>query len=119
MIDRQQYIDVLRSAGEFAHGGHPEFAAVEWMAEGFSPLETQKWLDVFCYDPRKAGQLAEAGVIPEQVGLPYGNKTVGYAVAKGNLTIEKALDYLSLREASAVLGRRDRLVNGRKLSNKS
>jgi len=94
MINRQQYIDVLRAAGDFAHGGRPEFVAVEWMTEGFSPNETREWLRSLCFDPHKACELADAGVTPEQAERPYGNKTVGYAVASGVLTIEQALAYL-------------------------
>jgi len=95
MIDRQQYIDVLIAAGDFAHGGRPEFVAVQWMAEGFSPKETKKWLEARCFDAAAARKMVAVGITPEEAVRSYGNDTIGYAVANMDLTITQARELLN------------------------
>lgn len=94
MIDRQQYIDILRAAGDFAHNGRPEFVAMEWMTEGFSSSETREWLRARCFDASIARKLTDIDITPDEAVQPYKNDTIGYAVANMGLTIGEMLEIL-------------------------
>lgn len=82
---------------EAAAGATPEAAAREWAAAGFDdPAEVAEWLAARCFAPRGARALDDAGVTPEQAaaltreGSAGYEETVGFKVARGDLSVEAA-----------------------------
>ncbi len=85
-------IETIRRYGELAdRGGPAELAAQQWTEAGFDDRLTERWLQARCFDPQAARALTELGVTPEQSAVRTRDgggyiDTIGYKVAKGDLT---------------------------------
>lgn len=71
--------------------GSLESAAEAWTQAGFGDEETGKWLEVRCFDPQAAHDLAELGVTPAQAGTRTRDggdflDTIAFKVSNGDLT---------------------------------
>jgi len=93
--DTQDLVALLSHYGAWATGGDPVGAAAEWAAAGFAAQTAEPWLEAECFRPRAARRLATLGVTPDEAATPIevGGVacTLGYAVANGDLSAERAL----------------------------
>lgn len=88
--------EILRSEGDWAHGGNIHGTAREWVELGFAPSQVRAWLNARCFEPVSAVKLQAAGISPKQaaivvyVGQGSYREMVGYAVSNGDMTIAEA-----------------------------
>lgn len=89
---------VLEQAGAEAHMGQtPEEAARDWLSAGFDDSDdVAAWLEARCFKPGAARALEDAGIESDQAALrttagsdTY-EETVGYKVARGDLSLGEA-----------------------------
>lgn len=87
-------VDTIARFGELADRGEdPAVAAQAWTDAGFDDEATARWLEVRCFDPDKARELADLAVTPGQAskrtrdgaGGDYVD-TIAYKVAMGHLS---------------------------------
>jgi hypothetical protein len=91
-------LDVIESAGDFAHGGEDlNNHAWYWMHAGFTPDEAEAWLtEARCFYASAAAMMRHCGMTPEQAAYrerdEFGNRaeTLGYRVANGEISVETA-----------------------------
>lgn len=92
--------NVIERHGRVAHGGDPESAADAWAEIGLSAAEVEEWLNVRCFDPGAAEDMADAGIDPSMAAMEThagaGDyvDTVAFKVASGDLEVEEARDLL-------------------------
>jgi hypothetical protein len=85
--------DTITRFGELADRGEdPQVAAKAWTNAGFDDEETAKWLEVRCFDPQAARDLADLGVTPGQAkkrtrdGRRDYRDTIAFKVSSGDLS---------------------------------
>lgn len=95
-------------------GGAPIDEIVkEWDGEGLTVEEVEGYIAARVFIGQKAAPLKEAGITPEQaatrtgsdVGIGCYGDTLGYKVANGDLSLEKAKAWLEAGKAAQSLGR--------------
>lgn len=86
-------VEIIRRYGGLAdRGGAPEAAARAWTESGFDDAMTAQWLEARCFEPDAARALTGLGVTPKQAAVRTRDgsgdyvDTIGYKVAKGDLT---------------------------------
>ena len=90
--------EVLKRHGDAAFESRPaEKVAEDWLDAGFEDAEeVDEWLSARCFSPRTAYKLDSAGFTPEQAsirtteGEASDEDTIGYKVARGDLSIDEA-----------------------------
>lgn len=95
---RTTITEVIAEHGESAHGGEdPGCVAVFWAEQGFTATEVDAWLNAGCFADDAAAALRDANLAPSDVadtldipGNPCNGRTIGYAVANGDLSITVA-----------------------------
>ena len=89
--------------GAFLTGGAPiEEIVNEWDGEGLTVEEVEGYIAARVFRGEKAAQLKEAGITPDQaatrtgadVGIGCYGDTLGYKVANGDISVEKAKAWL-------------------------
>lgn len=104
MFPLNDYIDVLASHGPFADGGTDESRlriAQEWEEYEFSPQRVNQWLAVGVFCPSTADELRDCRIPPHHLEryAPFfkdelervGAGSIGYALANGDLGVERLL----------------------------
>lgn len=88
--------EVIERQGDFAHGGDVEFTVKAWERAGFTPEQVGAWLEARCFEAVDAKRLMDAGIDPVQASKMSDDEiggyadTIGYKVANGDLSVEKA-----------------------------
>lgn len=90
-------LEVIESHGHFAHGGQARMVAREWEHAGFSPEDTDAWLQARCFSTSVAHQLKASGLHPEQC------EAVAYAASNGDMTISRAVTIAFGQDARRVI----------------
>ena len=93
----EEMIQVLRNHGAFAYGQERDIESIaeKWEDYDFSPSDTDEWISAGCFRAADARDLADAGIAPEDAKRHhdqenYPGVSIGYAVANGDLSVEKA-----------------------------
>jgi hypothetical protein len=86
-------VETIERFGELADRGEdPRVAAKAWSDAGFDDEEAAKWLEVRCFDPQAARDLADLGITPGQAkkrtrdGRRDYRDTIAFKVASGDLS---------------------------------
>lgn len=93
----EEMIQVLRNHGAFAYGSLEDIERIseEWEDYDFSPSDADEWLSAGCFRAADARAMVDAGIAPEDAERHhdqenYPGVSIGYAVANGDLSVEKA-----------------------------
>ena len=102
-MDLEQMVAVLVAAGTSSYGDDSKLTntAREWLAAGFSPEDTQFWLEAGCWDVKVARAFKDADLDSEDVEFETAKptkSTIAHKVCAGEISLNAAIRIAKSRQ---------------------